>query len=70
MKQLVTYILQAPSPNGGDSDSPGERGQLGKDQQVTIEMQKMQQLCLYQLVLGYKLREAEARGEGEQRVGR
>ena len=48
MEQLVRYILRSPS---GD-------GPLDKDQAVTLEQAKLQQLCLYQLILGYKLREA------------
>jgi len=60
MRQIVTYILRAPS---GD-------GPLEKDTEVTMEQQKLQQLCLYQLVLGYTLREAEATGEASEAVGR
>ena len=60
MRQIVTYILRAPS---------GE-GPLDKDATVTMEQQKLQQLCLYQLVLGYTLREAEATGEASEAVGR
>jgi len=60
MRQLVTYILRSPS---GD-------GPLGKEQAVTMEQNRLQQLCLYQLVLGYKLREAEATGEAQDAIGR
>lgn len=60
MRQIVTYILRAPS---GD-------GPLDKDAEVTLEQQKLQQLCLYQLVLGYTLRESEAKGEADAAVGR
>ena len=42
---------------------------LGKDESVTIEQAKLQQLCLYQLVLGYRLREAEAKGEANEAIG-
>jgi hypothetical protein len=59
MKQLVTYILRAPS---------GE-GTIGKEESVTLEQAKLQQLCLYQLVLGYRLREAEATGEAQNAIG-
>jgi len=59
MKQLVTYILRAPT---GD-------GPLGKDESVTIEQAKLQQLCLYQLMVGYRLREAEATGEAQDAIG-
>lgn len=60
MRQIVTYILRAPS---GD-------GPLEPEAAVTLEQQKLQQLCLYQLVLGYTLREAEAKGEADEAVGR
>jgi hypothetical protein len=42
---------------------------VSTDEQVRIEQEKLQQLCLYQLVLGYRLREAEATGEAQQRLG-
>jgi len=60
MRQIVTYILRA----------PGGEGALDKDAEVTLEQQKLQQLCMYQLVLGYTLREAEATGEASEAVGR
>ena len=60
MRQLVEYILRAPSGDGGP---------LGKDQSVTMEQAKLQTLCLYQLVLGYRLREAEATGEATDAIG-
>ena len=60
MRQIVTYILKAPS---GD-------GPLEKDAEVTLEQQKLQQLCMYQLMLGFTLREAEAKGEADEAVGR
>ena len=53
MRQIVTYILRAPS---------GE-GELDAKAEVTLEQQKLMDLCLYQLILGYTLREAEAKGE-------
>jgi len=59
MKQIVKYILKAPS---GD-------GELGKEETVTMEQTKLQTLCMYQLSLGYKLREAEATGEANDAVG-
>jgi len=62
MRMLVDYILQGGSPNGDGRE-------VSKDEQVRIEQDKLQQLCLYQLVLGYRLREAEATGEAQQRLG-
>ena len=60
MRQIVTYILRAPS---------GE-GELDAKAEVTLEQQKLMDLCLYQLILGYTLREAEAKGEASDMVGR
>ena len=60
MKQLVTFILRAP-----DGEGP-----LAKDAEVTLEQAKLQQLCLYQLILGYRLREAEATGSADEQIGR
>ena len=60
MKQLVTFILRSPDGDGA----------LDKDAEVTLEQAKLQQLCLYQLVLGYRLREAEATGEASDSIGK
>jgi len=60
MRQIVVYILRAPSDDGT----------LDKDASVTMEQQKLQQLCLYQMMLGYTLREVEATGEADEAVGR
>jgi hypothetical protein len=49
---------------------PSGSGGLVKDQEVSMEQAKLQTLCLYQLVLGYKLREAEATGEANESIGR
>lgn len=60
MQQLVTFILRSPDGDGA----------LDKDAEVTLEQAKLQQLCLYQLVLGYRLREAEATGEASDSIGK
>ena len=56
MKQVVKYILKMPE-------------ELGMNETVSLNQVKLQQLCLYQLVLGYRLREAEAKGEAQARIG-
>merc|ERR1712070_176681 len=56
MKLVVKYILKMPD-------------ELSKDGSVSIDQVNLQQLCLYQLVLGYRLREAEAKGEAQARIG-
>ena len=60
MQMLVRYIL---------TGSDGKQRQLDDTSPLTIEQEKLQQLCLYQLVLGYRLREAEAKGEAQKLIG-
>lgn len=56
MKMLVDFVLE-----GGDS---GKRKDVPKDQiEMELPGSALQQLALWQLVLGYRLREAEATGE-------
>ena len=59
MRLLVEYILRDPTG----------KAPLAKNQEVTMEQSKLQTLCLYQLVLGYKLRQAEATGEAKDAIG-
>ena len=61
MNMVVKFILKAPGPDG-------PREMTGKES-LKIEEARLQQLCLYQLVLGYRLREAEAKGEARRRLG-
>ena len=59
-----------PNPNPYPYPNPNPNPSLTLlPEQVRIEQDKLQQLCLYQLVLGYRLREAEATGEAQQRLG-
>ena len=39
------------------------------DQTVTMQRRALEQLCVWQLVVGYRLREAEAKGDARQRLG-
>jgi Ca2+-binding EF-hand superfamily protein len=61
MKQLVDFVLE-----GGDSKR-AQRSKPPDADQAQMEMElpgaALQQLALWQLVLGYRLREAEATGE-------
>ena len=64
MKKLVDFVLeggQQRSSNGGQTKS------LSNEERAQMEMEipgsALQQLALWQLVLGYRLREAEAKGE-------
>ena len=60
MKRLVEFVLE-----GGDG-AKGKKG-LTPEDKATMEMEipgsALQQLALWQLVLGYRLREEEASGE-------
>ena len=48
----------------------GDEGQtLGADQQVTLERRVLDQICRWQIVVGYRLRELEASGEAKRRLG-
>ena len=56
MKMLINYVLE-----GGES---GKGKGISKDKmEMEIPGSALQQLALWQLVLGYRLREAEAKGE-------
>ena len=60
MKKLVDFVLQ-----GGDSKKAERNRPPGDKFQMEMELPgaALQQLALWQLVLGYRLREAEAKGE-------
>jgi hypothetical protein len=61
MKQLVDFVLE-----GADSKKAQRNKPLDADKaQMEMELPgaALQQLALWQLVLGYRLREAEATGE-------
>ena len=62
MKMLVDFVLE-----GGDSDQNNSKNGRKKVSREEMEMEvpgsALQQLALWQLVLGYRLREAEATGE-------
>mmetsp|Transcript_47896 Transcript_47896/g.103757 ORF Transcript_47896/g.103757 Transcript_47896/m.103757 type:complete len:137 (+) Transcript_47896:1049-1459(+) len=61
MNMVVKYILQVPGENG--------TRELTEKDAIKMEEGRLQQLCLYQLVLGYRLREAEAKGEAQKQLG-
>ena len=62
---LVDYVLSGSGGVGAD----GERRALAPDQQVTLERQVLDQICRWQIVVGYRLRELEASGEAAKRLG-
>lgn len=61
MKMLVKYVL-----DGG----PNKAGAIETEQEIDIPAGALQQLCLWQLVLGYKLREKEAEGDYKEKLGK
>ena len=68
MKKLVDFVLeggQQRSSSGGTGGSP--QGPMSNEERAKMEMEipgsALQQLALWQLVLGYRLREAEAKRE-------
>ena len=61
MKQLVNFVLE-----GGDSGKATKKNLTDEDKkamQMEIPGTALQQLALWQLVLGYRLREAEVKGD-------
>jgi len=56
MKMLVDYVLESPQSKAGNK-------RVEKGQEMEISGTALQQLALWQLVLGYRLREQEATGE-------
>jgi len=61
MKMLVKFVL-----DGG----PDQAGKIAEEQEVDIPVGALRQLCLWQLILGYRLRENEATGEYKESLGR
>jgi len=61
MKQLVDHVVKG--ANEGES--------MSDDREKELEMTReaLAQVCMWQLVIGYRLREAEAKGQAEERLG-
>jgi Protein of unknown function (DUF760) len=57
MKMLVEFVL-----DGGDSGK-ARKDKRKEDLELEVPGAALQQLALWQLVLGYRLREAEAKGD-------
>jgi hypothetical protein len=60
MKLLVDFVFEG--GEGGDVQK-GKNGPKKEEMEMVIPATALQQLALWQLVLGYRLREAEAKGE-------
>lgn len=60
MKLLINFVLEG-GPGGGDNKA-GKK-EMSKDAELELPGSALKQLALWQLVLGYRLREAEATGD-------
>ncbi|KAL9181432.1 hypothetical protein ACHAXT_010237 [Thalassiosira profunda] len=60
MKMLIEFVLEG-GPDGG-----GNAAAAGKEKEMELPGSALQQLALWQLVIGYRLRETEATGEWRQ----
>ena len=60
MRELVDFMI-----GGGPAGADG----VQSEQEVTLSRDVLSQICMWQLVLGYRLREAEATGEAQKRLG-
>ena len=60
MRRLVAWVVSEEDVVG----TPDDRGRL------SLDRSSLASLCLWQLVLGYKLREAEAKGDAKVITGR
>ncbi len=58
MKMLVDFVLE-----GGDGNKKGKLAKEKAEMEMELPGSALQQLALWQLVLGYRLREAEATGD-------
>ena len=57
MKMLIDFVLEG-GPEGG-----GNKKAMDKKKEMELPGSALQQLALWQLVIGYRLRETEATGE-------
>jgi len=60
MRELVDFMI-----GGGPAGADG----VQSEQEVTLSRDVLSQICMWQLVLGYRLREAEATVEAQKRLG-
>lgn len=60
MKQLVSYVVKETF----EADAPPK-----PDMELEISRDALAQICMWQLVTGYRLRQAEAKGEALERLG-
>ena len=58
MKMLIDFVLE-----GGGPDGDGNKKAVDKKKEMELPGSALQQLALWQLVIGYRLRETEATGE-------
>jgi len=65
MKKLVDYVLESGKDRSPSAAGAGAANKSVRKEEMEVELRgsALQQLALWQLVLGYRLREAEAKGE-------
>jgi len=62
MKMLIEFVLEGGEGGGGSKKA------MDKDKEMELPGSALQQLALWQLVIGYRLRETEATGEWKRMI--
>ncbi|KAL3791557.1 hypothetical protein ACHAW5_000860 [Stephanodiscus triporus] len=63
MKILIDFVLEGGPEGGGGGDNSAKKSATDKKKEMELPGSALQQLALWQLVIGYRLRETEATGE-------
>jgi hypothetical protein len=62
MKMLIDFVLEG-GPEGGGGENNAKKRAIDKKKKMELPGSALQQLALWQLVIGYRLRETEATGD-------
>lgn len=63
MKMLIDFVLEGGPEAGGGGENYAKKRTMDKKKEMELPGSALQQLALWQLVIGYRLRETEATGE-------
>jgi hypothetical protein len=63
MKMLIDFVLEGGPEAGGGGENSAKKREMDKKKEMELPGSALQQLALWQLVIGYRLRETEATGE-------
>ena len=63
MKMLIDFVLEGGPEGGGGGENNAKKRAIDKKKEMELPGSALQQLALWQLVIGYRLRETEATGE-------